>query len=373
MRLAAEAVLLAVLLAASASSSAGAATRTLSVSAPQHFVLYSSFQEAQYSDHADDRARGAGHNPFGNSIPSYAAPTTNERVYGPLTGDAALYAFKLYSDTSLKASVGSSIFFCQYNFSKNGFCDAAFQLQGGSVIGEGAFNLHAETFTLAIVGGTKQYRDVTGLIQASLSPTGTATQPESYANAPGIIVEPQRLSFVVQPLPAGGGPRAIDAYSFPVEDAYLNHNDDEARGDAANPFGTLVYKQCLALPHSRLASCDAAVMKAAATTIDAHNDGPFPGDDTMFGFKLYKSAAFKGQTGSAVLTCQYYFDHYAFCDASFQMKSGGTLIGQGTFSFDAKSFSLAITGGYGTFAGVTGGEVDASPAGNFQHLVFTLG
>lgn len=147
-----------------------------------------------------------------------------------------------------------------------------------------------------------------------------------------------------------GKPQQISVYSASTAETFVDNNDDEARGAVNNPFGT----------HD----------KAAASK--EQGDGPFPGDQAVFTFQLYANAKLDTALGSAVYTCQYYFDKYAFCDASFRLKDG-TLIAAGTLNFNGQTFALAVTGGYGRYAGAEG-DLEASPSGKHaQRLVFRLG
>jgi hypothetical protein len=91
----------------------------------------------------------------------------------------------------------------------------------------------------------------------------------------------------------------------------------------------------------------------------------------VFTFDVYTSPKRTTKAGSAVLTCQYYFDKNGFCDETIQLKQG-TLFAVGPFSFDAKSFALVVTGGSGGFAGVSG-DLRQSPGGNrTERLTATL-
>ena len=149
---------------------------------------------------------------------------------------------------------------------------------------------------------------------------------------------------------AAAGPTKLAIYSAPANETFVANADDEARGSANNPYGT----------HTHSAS------------VSEKNNGPFAGDEALFSFDVYSSPSLATKIGSAVYTCQYYFNKNAFCDASFQLK-GGTLIAAGALNFTAKTFALAVTGGYGTYAGATG-DVEASPSGKgAQRLVFVLG
>ncbi len=143
-------------------------------------------------------------------------------------------------------------------------------------------------------------------------------------------------------------------YGNPVHQAFVANADDELRGDASNPFGT-------------------HISRAAAGLTDLNEkNGPFPGDEALYSFNMFTSPSLQTAAGSAVYTCEYYFDKNAFCDVSFQL-NGGTLIGAGAFAFSSKTFALAITGGYGKYSGVTGDVTVTGSGTRAQRLVFRLG
>lgn len=142
-------------------------------------------------------------------------------------------------------------------------------------------------------------------------------------------------------------------YSVAQREQFINNNDDEARGDINNPFGT----------HN----------SEAAGIIDEHSNGPYAGDEGIFTFRLYKTAALKKPAGTAVFTCMYYVAKSAFCTASFELSSKDSLIGAGAFSFEASTYALAITGGSGGYSNIAG-DVEATPSGKHaEHLTFRLG
>ena len=149
---------------------------------------------------------------------------------------------------------------------------------------------------------------------------------------------------------ASASSHTLTVYSVAVHEQFINNNDDEARGDVNNPFGT----------HNTT---------AAATK--ENGNGPFPGDEAIFTFNLYTSASLKTTAGSAVFVCQYYFDRNAFCHASYQL-DGGVLVGAGALSFNTTNFALAITGGSGKFSNQTG-DVQAVPSAKHAlKLTFAL-
>ena len=148
----------AILAAAVGAGDAAAATRA------QKVVLYSVAEQEQYIDNSDSLTLGQGDNPFGNF--KDVSGVTQKNSHGPFPGDEAVFSFNLYKDANLKTRVGAANFTCQYNFSKNAFCDAAFQLKNGStLIAEGAFNFNAGKFTLAVTGGYGSYANTTGVMQ----------------------------------------------------------------------------------------------------------------------------------------------------------------------------------------------------------------
>ena len=156
--------LVAVALLATASASAGErAARVLQ--------LYSVTTAEQFLNHADDRARGYGDNPFGN----YKAPTatTKERRGGPYPGDQALFTFKLYATAKKTGARGTAVFTCFYNFKRHGYCDAVYELKGGNILASGSINFDADNFALVATGGTGTYRGVVGTVESK--PAGYAS------------------------------------------------------------------------------------------------------------------------------------------------------------------------------------------------------
>lgn len=152
---------------------------------------------------------------------------------------------------------------------------------------------------------------------------------------------------------AGGtvvGVQRFTLYSVGRAAQFRNDADDRQRGMGANPFGKF--------------------NDTAAQTQESGN-GPFPGDQTLFTFDLYTSAGLTKKAGSAVFTCIYNFGKNAFCDATYHLNRG-TLFGAGAFNFDSSAFTLAITGGYGSFAGVTGDAATTQAANHAQRVAFTL-
>ena len=125
----------------------------------------------QFLNHADDRQRGYGNNPFGNVY--QATATTKEQNSGPFPGDQALFEFNVYTGTDLKTLAGSAVFTCNYGFKRQGFCDVMYQLTGGTLVAAGALDFSASTFSLVITGGTGKYRAAAGEVDAQPSAGGS--------------------------------------------------------------------------------------------------------------------------------------------------------------------------------------------------------
>jgi hypothetical protein len=141
---------------------AAASVHAALASTPRKLTLYSLATQEQFLNHQDDRTRGTGNNPFGN----YKDTTTptKEAGNGPSPGDRSVVTFKLFSGADLKQSVGSATFICEYGINKNGLCQVAYVLDGGTLLGTGFFNFNASSFTIAIAGGTGKYRAAKGTI-----------------------------------------------------------------------------------------------------------------------------------------------------------------------------------------------------------------
>jgi hypothetical protein len=130
-------------------------------------TLYSVAKREQFINNADDAARGAEDNPSGISsdIPSLRGKANRD----PTAGDEVLFSFNVYTTANLKTKAGTAIFTCQYNFNTDALCDAAFKLNGGTLIAEGAFSFNAMRFTLVITGGYGRYDNAIGAVDETPS------------------------------------------------------------------------------------------------------------------------------------------------------------------------------------------------------------
>jgi hypothetical protein len=312
-------------------------------------TFYATLSKKQYINNGGDRARGEGNNPFGNySGVSLNLPVNaDERLHGPYPGDFALYQFSLFASAAHKASIGSAVFVCQYGFNQNSACDASLDVRGGLIIGKGPMNFDDPHFALAVTGGTGAFRAVKGAILGSAA--GPATQaPPVKRSVP--MLQALTLNVTTHAVAGAGasGWHRVVIKETPGAETFVDNNDDEARGDVNNPWGT--------------------INNSAAAIIDEHVNGPFPGDEAFFTFHIKTQSQ---GVGFGSFFCQYYFERNGFCHATWQF-AGGTIIGEGTFNFTAKTLSLAVTGGYGTYGNEVG-QVDAGPAGaGEERLSFDL-
>lgn len=294
-----------------------------------------------FINNVDDTQRGQGHNPFGNYQGGLVPVPTNERISGPLAGDEANYSFALYGDAAKTHRLGSAAFVCQYGFVQGGFCDAALELEDGTLVAKGSYNFNARSYVLSIVGGTGSYRGARGRVDAAA--LGVATQARPGRRGVPML---QAQRFHVTLRRATATTQSLTQSAQPTSETFVANLDDETRGAIQNPFGIRLKVQGLS----------------------EKSGGPFAGDEALFSFNTFTGRA---RTGSAVYTCWYAFRKDAFCDATYQMK-GGSLIAAGAVNFDSLRFTLAITGGTGRYRDATG-AVDASPKGKVaQQLEFAL-
>jgi hypothetical protein len=132
-------------------------------------TIYAVPTAAHFMDHADDRQRGIGNNPF-NVDTKTLEPLTKkkeEAAGGPFPGDQATYQFKLFGNASLKKSIGTATIYCTYNFNQNAECNALFTMKGGTLFAEGPIDFNAKTFNLAVTGGTAKYIGAGGQVSAA--------------------------------------------------------------------------------------------------------------------------------------------------------------------------------------------------------------
>jgi hypothetical protein len=146
---------------------------------------------------------------------------------------------------------------------------------------------------------------------------------------------------------ASGSTRAtqkLTVYAVPTTVQFMNHADDRLRGMSTNPFN----------------------LKAEAVIINANGkekgNGPFPGDDILYAFKLFADAKRTQPTGTAMFTCYYGFGKRATCDSYFDLAEG-LLLASGQVPFGKTHFTLGVTGGTHAYLGALG-QLNSVPAAN---------
>ena len=160
------------------------------------------------------------------------------------------------------------------------------------------------------------------------------------------------LAAVLPVTAASGAAQAsqkLRVYAFPATVQFMNHADDRLRGMATNPFK----------------------FKTEAVILGGNGKekglGPFPGDDILYGFKLFSDAKHTKPVGTALFTCYYEFLKRATCDSYFDLHKG-LLLASGQVRFGATHFALGITGGTRAYFGALGQVNSAPAAGNAQRF-----
>ena len=160
-------------------------------------------------------------------------------------------------------------------------------------------------------------------------------------------------ALAVGPAQAAKTRAVTTVYAVPTTTQFMNHADDRLRGMATNPFN----------------------LKAESVILNSNGkekgNGPFPGDDILYSFKLYKDPKLTKPAGSAMFTCYYTFAKKATCDSYFEL-AGSVLLASGQVVFDGTRFVLGVTGGTDRYLGALG-EVSATPAAkSAERLVLAL-
>jgi hypothetical protein len=151
--------------------------------------------------------------------------------------------------------------------------------------------------------------------------------------------------FAAQAARASGAGRSLAIYAVATRAQFTDHSDDRKRGELNNPF-----------------NADTKLPKKVVTRA---------GDEALFSFKLYSDAAHKHQIGSASYSCTYNSAHKALCEADFELKNGA-MFASGPADFDTTTFTLAVSGGSGSYVGARG-QVSSAPAAKDAHrLTFLL-
>jgi hypothetical protein len=152
------------------------------------------------------------------------------------------------------------------------------------------------------------------------------------------------------PATAASAAPKVRVYAVPKTVQFMNHADDRLRGMATNPFK----------------------FKAETAVILGDNgkekgNGPFPGDDILYSFKLFADAKLTKPAGTALFTCYYEFAKRATCDSYFDLAKG-LLLASGQVRFGVPQFTLGITGGTRAYFGALGEVSSAAAAKNAQRF-----
>jgi hypothetical protein len=161
------------------------------------------------------------------------------------------------------------------------------------------------------------------------------------------------VAALVTPVVAAAAARAtahkLTIYAAPSTVQFMNHADERLRGMAISPFN----------------------LKAESVIVSANGkeaaNGPFPGDDILYSFKLYAAPKPSKSIGSASFTCFYGFAKQATCDSYFDL-AGGLILASGQIAFGRPHFTLAVVGGTRTYFGALGQVVSAPATGNVQRF-----
>jgi hypothetical protein len=146
---------------------------------------------------------------------------------------------------------------------------------------------------------------------------------------------------------AASSRQALTVYAKAKQVQFVDHSDDRSRGAEQNPFAADT-KSLLPL-----------------TKQMEKGKGPYPGDNALYSFKLYRDARLTRQIGTAVYTCTFNFQHHALCEASFEL-NGGNMYASGPADFDDADFTLAVLSGTAKYLGARG-QVTSAPAAKDAH------
>jgi hypothetical protein len=159
------AVLAVVLLSVSATAAGAAGRRVVTV--------YSVATGLQYINTADDRARGKVNNPLDSAANKLTPRSAGKN--GPFAGDVAVYALKLYADSSVSQQTGTAVYTCYFNYDRHALCQAYYKLPGGStIVASGPIDFNSSKFTIVVSGGTNGYLGARG--QANVVPAAHGAQ-----------------------------------------------------------------------------------------------------------------------------------------------------------------------------------------------------
>jgi len=154
--------------------------------------------------------------------------------------------------------------------------------------------------------------------------------------------------------PASAKAQSFTFYAKATHAQFINHADDRARGNKANPFNA----EALATPPKA----------------NKGKKGARAGDNALFSLNVYSNAALTKLVGTATYSCTFNFAQEAICEADFELNRG-TMIAMGPAKLDGTPIVLAVTGGTGRYAGAHGQvtSTGSSTKTGSQVLFFQLG
>ena len=147
--------------------------------------------------------------------------------------------------------------------------------------------------------------------------------------------------------------QTVTVYAVPTTAQFMNHADDRLRGMATNPFNV---------------KTEALVI---VTKGKEKENGPFPGDDVLYSFKLYGGPKLAKHVGRAMFTCYYTFAKHATCDSYFDLAQG-VILASGQVPFGQPHFTLGVTGGTKAYFGALGDVRSSAAGGNAERFVLRM-
>ena len=164
--------------------------------------------------------------------------------------------------------------------------------------------------------------------------------PRTLVSAALLVASVAATALVVAGAGSAATPKTLTLYSVVNSDQFVSNADDRQRGSANNPF-----------------SVDSS---SASNPNAGTGSGPFPGDNEIVFNQLYTGPDLQKKAGTASVACDFVFGRNAICKMTVQLK-GGAVVLLGPVLWGKKSFSLAVTGGTGSFRSASG-ELQVTPA-----------
>ena len=165
----------------------------------------------------------------------------------------------------------------------------------------------------------------------------------------GSVVLVAAALLVARASGASSASQKLTIYAVPATVQFMNHADDRLRGMSTNPF--------------KLKS-EAVILGQGGKE---KGNGPFPGDDILYGFKLFTDTKRSKPIGTAMFTCYYQFQKRATCDSYFDLTKG-LVLASVQVRFGQSRFTLGVVGGTHGYLGASGQVNAQAAAGNAQRF-----